>query len=188
MDVHASGGIAAVFRRAWITPPTLGPVAFARRIGCGTHQAGVCLSFLHMGSLRDLGLVCRDSVAGNEVARRHKAAACDRRSFGQFGFVLPNKQFRRVGSDESVSEDSIRPDDFLYAGLAVLPQCRSGRFTVYGSDVCHACCAAETRRGIRAKRSYSGSLRCGAASEDGACPQSDVLATWSLRTQARLRG
>src|SRR5436189_5447907 len=106
MDVHASGGIAAVFRRAWITPPTLGAVAFACSIGCGTDQAGVCLSVLHMGPLRDLGLVRRDSVAGNEVAQRHEATACNRRGFGQFGFVLPNQQFRRVGSDESVSEDA----------------------------------------------------------------------------------
>src|SRR5437870_1881227 len=30
---------------------------------------------------------------GTKLRKRHKATACNRRGFGQFGFVLPNQQF-----------------------------------------------------------------------------------------------
>src|SRR5204862_7867364 len=106
MDVHASGGIAAVFRRAWITPPTLGAVAFACSIGCGTDQAGVCLSVLHMGPLRDLGLARRDSVTRNAGAQRNEATTCNPRGLGRLGSAVPKQQHSRGGGATSVSEDS----------------------------------------------------------------------------------
>ena len=71
----------------------------------------------------DLGLVRGNFVVGNEAAREHQAAACDRGGSGQFGFFLPDQQLRRVGRDEFISQDLCGPDDVLYVGFAVLPEC-----------------------------------------------------------------
>ena len=59
-------------------------------------KAGLCLPVC-LGPLRDLGVVCGGIVAGNPAAGEREASAGDWRGPGQFGFLLRDQQFCRVG-------------------------------------------------------------------------------------------
>ena len=77
-------------RQMWI------PLVLFCRDRCCSDEVHLLLYFV-LGPSGHLGLVCGDSLAGNQSSREDRASPRIGAALSQFSFVLPDQQFRGLG-------------------------------------------------------------------------------------------